>query len=288
MKPGFAILDLLGDSVGRIKAIDVGALDVGGPAPHYAGLTESGLLDVVGFEPVSEACAALNAEAPAGWRFLPYFIGDGGPAEFRLCNYPMTSSLFEPNLPLQSKFMHLAELCQVVERETVVTKRLDDIPEAAGANYLKLDVQGAALLVLEGAGTLLDEVLLIETEVEFVPLYLGQPLFAEIDQALRAKGFLFHRFLGPAGRGFKPLHPTGNPYAPISQLLWSDAVYVRDFTRLDTLRPDQLLKLALMLHELYGSIDLARLCVEEHDRQAGGDRAEAYLARILAPPEPAV
>lgn len=283
MKPDFPILDLLGDTVGRIKVVDVGALDVGGPAPHYAGLAELGLLDVIGFEPQEEACAALNAKAPAGWRYLPCFIGDGSPAEFRLCNYPMTSSLFEPNLPLLSKFMHLAELCQVVGRETVVTSRLDDIPEAQGAVYLKLDVQGAELQVLDGAAALLDEVLLIETEVEFVPLYLGQPLFAEIDQALRAKGFLLHRFLGPAGRGFKPLHPAEAPYAPISQLLWSDAVYVRDFTRLDALRPDQLLELALMLHAFYGSVDLARLCLEEHDRQAGGSRAEAYLQRILAP-----
>ena len=52
----------------------------------------------------------------------------------------------------------------------------------------------------------------MQTEVEFVPLYKKQPLFAEVDIALRELGFVFHRFGGMAGRTMKPLVVTSNPF----------------------------------------------------------------------------
>ena len=59
---------------------------------------------------------------------------------------------------------------------------------------------------------------------------------------------MLHRFVEQASRVVKPLIVDNNPYAGLSQLLWSDAIFIRDITRLDVLTPAQLLKIALILH----------------------------------------
>merc|ERR1712083_1207607 len=123
------------------------------------------------------------------------------------------------------------------------TKRLDDLlPELFGSiDFLKLDVQGYELAVLQGAETALRDVLVLHTEVEFVEMYEKQPLFAEVDQFLRRAGFVFHRFASIHGRPMKPVHVTANPLQPISQQLWADAVYIRDFWELQRHSKQQLL-----------------------------------------------
>ena len=58
----------------------------------------------------------------------------------------MTSSLYEPNTELLSKFTHLANLVEVVATEEVQTTRLDDLRETIpDIDLLKIDVQRASL-----------------------------------------------------------------------------------------------------------------------------------------------
>jgi FkbM family methyltransferase len=84
---------------------------------------------------------------------------------------------------------------------------------SAPIDLLKLDLQGYELEALRGLGERLAEVRLIFTEVEYVPLYEGQPLFADIDQFLRQAGFrLFHLYSTWC-------HPSG-------QITSGDALYV--------------------------------------------------------------
>jgi tRNA (mo5U34)-methyltransferase len=260
-----------------VKIVDVGAAALHGAVPFHLPLTKLGKANVIGFEPIAAECERLNATAPSGYRFLPYALGDGSEKTLRVCNVTMTSSLYEPNQELLSAFQDLPELMQVVSRQPLMTKRLDDVPEAADADFLKLDVQGAELDVIRGASKSLGSVLVVQTEVEFVPLYESQPLFADVDIALRAHGFVFHKFLGLSGRAFKPFRRKDKRYAPLSQILWADAVYVRDFTRFGELVPDQLLKLALVLVECYGSVDLASVALSAYDRLTGDDLGERYL-----------
>ena len=269
---------LLREAAAPIRIIDIGAMSLGREQAHIK-LLQAGKASLLGFEPVEAECDKLNTQHPAQ-RYLPYAVGNGQAAELRECNYAMTSSLYEPNTPLLEIFQALAELTMVVKRTRLETKRLDDIPEAAGADYLKMDVQGAELDILRGAQRALSSVLVVHTEVAFVEMYRGQPLFADVDAELRRHGFMFHRFMGIAGRAFKPFVKDNNLGDTFSQQLWADAVYVRDLMRLDALAPDQLVKLALIVNECYVSFDLAAYVLRQHDRMTGATLGRDFTTAV--------
>ena len=151
-----------------------------------------------------------------------------------------------------------------------------------GVDYLKIDVQGAEVDVFNGAKNLLADIMVIHTEVEFVPLYIDQPLFAEVDQLLRKNGFLFHKFYrnGLAGRTFKPLSIDNNINQPLRQVLWSDVIYVKNFMDYDSIPAEKLMKLAVILHDVYGSYDLVHYILSEYDKHTSAKCAELYL-RLL-------
>jgi hypothetical protein len=54
----------------------------------------------------------------------------------------MTSSLFEPNTALLAKFQNLEELTRVKKTYRIETKRLDDVAEVRGCDFLKVDRRG--------------------------------------------------------------------------------------------------------------------------------------------------
>lgn len=81
---------------------------------------------------------------------------------FRLNSAPMTSSLFEPNTALLERYNGIEELCRVVSREDVTTSTLDSLRSEMGPiDWLKVDVQGGELAVIEGATELLKSVVYI-------------------------------------------------------------------------------------------------------------------------------
>jgi len=167
----------------------------------------------------------------------------------------------------------------------VGTKRLDDIDGCARPDLIKIDVQGAELLVLENGPNTVSGALVIETEVEFVPLYKGQPLFGDIHAFLRSHGFELHKFIDLSGRCFRPL-TRENPYAAMSQLLWADAVFVRSAFALDRLSDDELLKSAIILHDVYRSYDLVHRLLQELDTRTGSKTTADYIAFLGSGPVP--
>lgn len=274
----FPISELLSDALPQLVVVDVGALPHGDAV--YAPLMAQELCRVVGFEPAEGACDTLREEFGEPHIFLPHVIGDGSEGTLKLTRSPLTSSLYEPNHALLQAFQQLPVLCEVVERVPVKTHRLDDVPEVEGASFLKLDVQGAELDVIMGATEILKSALVVQTEVEFLPLYEGQPLFAEIDQAMRERGFVLHRLLGAGTRAFAPMLVDGDPNRGLNQLIWSDAVYMRDFMRFDELEPSELLQMVAILHTCYGSYDLVYRILAAHDARAPGLYAPRYLNHL--------
>lgn len=273
---------LLGD-VGQIEVVDIGAAY--SETPVYEALIASGRARLTGFEPDREACRRLSERFGPPHRFFEYFVGSGGPATFHETNWALTGSLFEPNSPLLEKFQNLAEVVTPKANWPVETVRLDDVPGLDAMDFLKIDVQGAELMIFENAPRLLSRCQVVHCEVEFVELYRGQPLFAEVDACLRRMGFQFHTFAGISGRPFKPLARDPKALQPIRQYLWADAIYVRDWMRLEKVDTPELKKYALLAGEMLGSPDLCHLLLSELDRRsespAGGAMAASYLRHLI-------
>jgi FkbM family methyltransferase len=272
------------DDIPVVHVLDVGAAL--GERPAYQSLVEAGAARISGFEPVPAEREKLVARYGPPHRFYPDFVGDGRPHTFYETRWSLTGSLFEPNQELNAKFQALAEPTAPVRTHAVRTTRLDDVAGLDDVDFVKIDVQGAELMVFENALRVLSQVVLVQTEVEFVELYRKQPLFADVDRHLRAAGFQFHTFLGFGSRAFKPLLKKAQKEAGFRQLLWSDAVYVRDFMRLALLPEAKLKKLALLLHDLYQSFDLCHLVLAELDRRGTGHGATRYLRRLAASSAP--
>lgn len=275
------LMDFLGNDAPDIKTVDVGPMDVDEQSGIVRKFIKRDRGSVMGFEPVQEKCDRLNAKKTPGHTYLPYFIGNGEVATFHLCNAAMTSSLFEPNRALLDLFNNLGELTQVVSTSQVKTKRLDDIPECADTDFLKIDVQGAELAVMKGGVNVLKHAVVVEAEAEFVPLYKEQPLFGDLDVFMRSQGFLLHSIPGVAGRVFKPLLLNNDVNAKLNQTLWTNAVWVKDFTRLRDLSAEQILKLAVIINDQYGSLDLAAFALQYYDEKIGTTLWEKIMRQLF-------
>jgi FkbM family methyltransferase len=279
--PAMRSFAALTETAPRIKIVDIGANPIDG-SPPYARMLAAGDADVVGFEPNEAALARLNDMKGANELYLPHAVGDGRRHKLHFCQAPGMTSLLEPNPAVLNLFHGFADWGRVVATEEVDTVRLDDIAETEGVELVKIDIQGGELMALSHARRCLADVLLIQTEVEFLPMYVGQPLFSEVECFLRGEGFMFHRFFPAVSRVVRPLLVNNDIYAGMSQVLWADALFVRDVTRLDALADLQLLKLARILHDCYQSIDLVLHLLGEYDRRTGAALSGAYLSGLQA------
>ena len=63
----------------------------------------------------------------------------------------------------------------------------------------------------------------------------------------------------------------------LRQALWSDAIYIRNFLNYDQMPPGKLLKLAVILHDVYGYYDLVHYILRHYDKHTAGKWAEQYL-----------
>ena len=118
-------------------------------------------------------------------------------------------------------------------------------------------------------------------------MYVDQPLFSDVDIFLRERGFILHCFYPTVSRVVKPLIVDNNPLAELHQLLWADAIFIRDLTRPDTLSNLQLLTLAEILHDCYGTVDLVSFLLHVHDHRTGSQFGATYFNALVNGVSPA-
>lgn len=281
--PSVASLKSLVGLDARIKVVDVGSKPIDG-APAYAPLLRDGIAEVVGFDPDLDSTAGAGANPAPNQTYLPYAVADGRRHTWHRCFNPGMSSLLRPNRDVLRLFHGFSGWGTVMSTAEVETRRLDDIEETKGLDYLKLDIQGAELMALENATDRLRDALVVQAEVEFLQMYVDQPLFGDVAAFLQRRGFQFHRFRPLVNRVIVPLVLHDDLHAGLSQSLWADAVFVRDLTRLDDLSSRQLRAFATIMHDCYGSVDLVMHLLRALDQREGTTLAADYIPRLMAFP----
>lgn len=191
-----------------------------------------------------------------------------------LTRYRASSSLLEPNLPLVSK-MADGSLYHVEEKIPVAITTLDSAVRTTGLtiDFLKIDVQGYELEVLNGASSALDQVVGCELEVSFIEIYKNQPLFAEVDQFMRFRGF----FLADLERVWWKRDGIPPAIQERGTLAYGNAVYLKSSalqpTNRATALKSSIICTALGLDEI--SWDIAT------DAQSRGHLSNSELLEIL-------
>lgn len=221
-------------------------IDVGcrwGPADRWRQIPN---VRVFGFDPDPAECERLNQQAANDplLTYVPLALGAvPGVAQLHIAAEPACSSLYPPDEELVGLRPSLA-LISKVGQEEVSLETLDRWcaeNNVGGVDFLKIDTQGAELDVLKGAEQTLGSVRVVEVEVEFNPIYIGQPLFPAVDSFLRKHGFVLWRVANLTHYGLaaglsafetSESHFFDSP-EPVTfqggggQLFWANAFYVR-------------------------------------------------------------
>jgi FkbM family methyltransferase len=220
-----------------LRIVDVGAQALATESHVYAPLLNLIRTEIIGFEPLPNRLRQrAEVERGAALTLLPYALGDGGTHTLYVNNDDATSSLFPLNQPHNSCFNHLSAL-HTVRTEQIQTHRLDDVVPNNPVDFLKLDVQGAELMILQAGERTLSQTAVVHCEVEFSPIYSGQPLFPSIQECLTSHGFALIDLLIPTRYHY--LTPTA--LSTQDRLLWADAVFFRETDDPATLRVQALI-----------------------------------------------
>lgn len=98
-----------------------------------------------------------------------------------------SSSLLPPN-----KASEVLPWLKFQEKITVETSTLDSFclqKSISLIDFIHMDVQGAEMLVLKGASSMLSKIKMIWMEVENIELYKNQPLKTDVESFLKKNGF---------------------------------------------------------------------------------------------------
>ena len=276
-----AVLKIIDDN-NPINIVDIGANPYG-DAPIYKPLLDGGLARLVGFEPDAQAFAQLQKIKKPHETYLPYAIGDGQTHLFHSYQSNPASvmnSIFELDQDKMARYQWLAENRQLIHKTPITTKRLDDITEIQTIDFLRMDIQGAELMAVQGAPQKLQDCMVIHAEALFVSMYKDQPLFSDLELYLRGQGFDFIKFVDITWGAIKPFYIEDNPRLGFSQMLFCDALFVRDIDSLNQLEIAPLAKLILVLHELYQAYDLAHLVLKILEDKIGENLTSDYQYQL--------
>jgi FkbM family methyltransferase len=175
------------------ERVDV-VLDVGANTGQYAWVVRNDGFSgrVISFEPVAESFAKLDAWSAGdpNWTCHRLALGrEDGEREIHVSENSVSSSF----LPLEDSFFQRAPYLRYVAHETVSTARLDTVRSRLLSTdervFLKLDVQGLELDVLEGAPETLSQVVGFECELSVGSIYDGQTQLSDLVGFLAARDF---------------------------------------------------------------------------------------------------
>lgn len=150
---------------------------------------------VYGFEPEPTEVARLLKRPDYRWksvRLLPYAVGGrSGKSTLHMPESEQGASLLRHNPDMVDRFGH--ESLHVVRKEipvdTVTLDSLRESGELPGADYMKLDIEGAELDVLKAGRSVLKDCSALKIECSFLPQRQSQPLIWDVVPFMIDAGF---------------------------------------------------------------------------------------------------
>ena len=268
-----ALIDLLRpERLTRVVDIGANPLD----ETPYKGLLSIGGCDVWGFEPQKDAFDKLIAAKGPHEHYLCAAVGDGNPAELKVCADSGFTSLLEPNPAFVEGTGQFRDRMEVIERIEVQTTRLDAVKDLPEFDLLKIDIQGGERTVFRGGKRKLSKALAVITEVAALPIYEDQPLIGEQMVELGKLGYHLHKFL------FLKTIPYRDAISSRlkrqlfrSQLCDGDAIMVRGLLDLQGLTDEELKHLAILADTVFLTQDLSATALVELMRR--GVLLEAHV-----------
>ncbi len=174
---------------------------------------------IYAFEPFTDAFTKLKNAVSSMPNVVPLNIAISdktGIADFHVNVSNVTNSLLPATNTGTAYFSEELRPQKIIQ---VPTKTLDDWSKEVNIHeiqILKMDVQGAELLVLEGATELLqNSIHLVYSEVQFLPIYQDATTFGKLEAFLLNKEFSLYQLYD--------LHSS-----PDGQLLYGDALFIRN------------------------------------------------------------
>jgi len=271
----------------RLTAVvDIGAAELG--SPSYQPLVDLEIATVIGFEPQPSLFAKLSERKRDLETYFPFAVGDGRTHVLHVCSHALMSSFLKPDPRQLHQFIPMSQWGHVVSKHEMPTRRLDDIAEITAIDFLKVDVQGFELAVLQNGRKKLADAVAIQVEVPFITTYENQPTLGDIDLELRSQGFVPHMFFDIVVRMLAPMLPPEGTWRGLNQLHEGDLIYVKDFSRAEALSDEQLKHVVLLAHFCFRSYDLAyralHMLVERKVISSG--ILQEYFAMLRPSPSP--
>lgn len=244
----------------KLNLIDIGA--AGGLEPRWKSIRK--LLKCYLFEPDERSRSLLNIAD--GDIIINAALSDRATnGTFNLCRRGQVSSIYKPNTDFINLFPD-ANRFDIISSEAISFNNLDNIIDVDNhdIDFIKLDVQGAEVNILKGADKVLSgHVIGLEVEVEFHPIYQDQPLFGDISELLKSKGYEFFDFTNLC-------RWERNQFTTYGQCVFGDALFMKspeNFSALLSSLPESTAKKKainyITICALYDRIDLLQVCRHE-------------------------
>ncbi|MDA9886378.1 FkbM family methyltransferase [Flavobacteriaceae bacterium] len=174
-----------------LKFIDVGAAE--DIHPRWKRVIK--FTNYIGFEPDKRSSDLLNENKNCkSYKIYPFALwSKKQKLNINFTQEPRVSSYYYPNSEFLNRYKN-AERFKILKQLEVDSIDLDSL-EIAEIDFIKIDIQGGELEVINGAKESLKGCLGLELEVEFLDLYKGQPLFGDLKRKLLDYGLEFIDFI---------------------------------------------------------------------------------------------
>lgn len=231
--------------------------------------------NIIGFEPNIDEFKKLERSNPKK-KFYNYALGDGKDKTLNICKAPGMSSFLEPNYDYLKIFHSFEEWSEIVSKQEVTTKKLNDVDEIL--DFIKLDVQGYEYEILKYGQKKIKEAKVIQIETSPFPIYKNEKSMSEIIKLLENHGFMLHMFNKINTRSFKPMVVANNKNLGINHLFQLDCVMVKNFKEIKLLDKESLIKLILIMFYSFKSYDFVDYLITILDDKFKTSFIEKYRA----------